>query len=175
MPSVTFTPLTVDDAPALSEIALRAYRDHYLDYWDDRGEWYMQHSFAPDQLARELADPNARYFLVHLDAVPVGFVKVNLDKGLDHFPAADSIELERIYLTEAATGHGVGKAAMQLVEQIARERGKKTLWLKAMDTSTALGFYKRMGFRHHGTHRLSFPQMKEERRGMVILQITVSR
>lgn len=179
MPTVSFHPLAVADAPALSNIALRAYRDHYLDYWYDRGEWYMQHSFAPDQLALELASSNARYFRIDLNGEPVGFLKINLDKALPNSSTApeqavrEGIELERIYLTKNATGHGVGQAAMQLVEQIARERGKKTLWLKAMDSSPAIGFYARMGFRHHATHRLSFPQMKEELRGMVVLVKTV--
>lgn len=175
MPSITFTPLSVADAPALSELAIRAYRDHYLDLWHDRGEWYMQHSFAPQQLATELADPNARYFRVNLNNEPVGFLKVNLDNPLPGSPSPDQsagtdIELERIYLVDAATGQGVGQAAMDFVERMARERGKQTLWLKSMDSSLALGFYKRLGFQQQGTHRLTFPQMKEECRGMVILR-----
>ena len=171
---VTFTPQTTANAPALSEITLCAYRDHYLHLWHDAGEWYMNHSFAVDQLTTELADPNARYFMVNLNGEPVGFLKLNLDKVL---PDTDSIthseandmELERIYLVKEATGHGVGQAAMRFVEDMARERGKKTLWLKSMDTGPALGFYERMGFKHHGTQRLNFPQMKEEFRGMIVL------
>jgi len=182
MTSIDFTPLTVADAPALSEVALRAYRDHYLDYWYDRGEWYMQHSFAIDQLATELADQNARYFMVNLDSKPVGFLKVNLDKplpcsdlsgngkGSPTVSQTDGFELERIYLVKTVTGHGVGQVAMNFVETMARKRGKQTLWLKAMDSSPALGFYKRLGFQQHGTHRLHFPQMKEDLRGMVILR-----
>ncbi len=175
MSLITFEPLTVADAPALSEVALRAYRDHYLDYWYDRGEWYMQHSFAPSQLAAELADPNARYFMVNLNSEPVGFLKVNLDKPLPGSPSigqsvVTDIELERIYLVDAATGQGVGQAAMDFVERMARERGKQMLWLKAMDSSPAIGFYRRVGFQQHGTQRLTFPQMKEALRGMVVLR-----
>ncbi len=177
---LTFTELRVADAPALSDIALRAYRDHYLDYWYDRGEWYMQHSFAPTQLATELADPNVRYFTVRFHNEPVGFLKVNTHKAVPNstlptHSEQNSLELERIYLVKAATGHGVGQAAMQFVETMARVQGKQTLWLKSMDSSLALGFYKRMGFQEHGTHRLTFPQMKEELRGMVILSKEVSR
>lgn len=180
MPPITFIALSIADAPALSEIALRAYRDHYLDYWYDRGEWYMQHSFAPTQLASELVDPNARYFIVQLRNESVGFLKVNTHKAVPNstLPAQSeqsSLELERIYLVKAATGHGVGQAAMQFVEEMAREQGKQTLWLKSMDSSSALGFYKRMGFQEHGTHRLTFPQMKEELRGMVILSKEVNK
>jgi diamine N-acetyltransferase len=175
MTLINFTLLTVANASALSELAIRAYRDHYLDLWHDEGAWYIQHSFAPYQLATELADPNARYFRIDLERKPVGFLKVNLDNPLPGSPlpnesAVTDMELERIYLVDAATGQGVGQAAMNFVEMMARERGKQTLWLKSMDNSLALGFYKRLGFQQHGTHRLNFSQMKAERRGMVILK-----
>lgn len=168
--SVRFTQLGPADARVLSTVALESYRQHYLDYWYDRGEWYMQHSFAPERLAVELADPNARYFMVWRHNERAGFLKINLDKPLPDQPANKGLELERIYLLKAATGHGVGQAAVEYVEKLARGAGRQTLWLKAMDTSEALSFYERMGFRHYGTLRLDFPQMKEELRGMVILQ-----
>jgi diamine N-acetyltransferase len=175
MPAVTFISLTPADAVSLSDIALRAYRDHYLDYWYDRGEWYMQRSFAPEVLAAELADPTAQFYSINLHNEPVGFLKINPDKTVpveqqSSTPNTDSLELERIYLVKNATGHGVGRAAMQFVDQVASERSKQTVWLKAMDTSEALGFYTRLGFQRIGTLRLDYSQMREERRGMVILK-----
>jgi diamine N-acetyltransferase len=175
MPTVHFIPLQVADAEALSAVALCAYRDHYLDYWYDQGEWYMQHSFSVSQLSMELADSNARCFMIEWANKSVGFLKINLDKPLSGNTPADEptstdMELERIYLTKDTTGHGVGQAAMLFVEKLAQERSKKTLWLKAMDSSAAVGFYERMGFAVYGTHQLSFPQMKESLRGMVIMR-----
>lgn len=130
----------------------------------------MQHSFAPAQLATELADPSARYFMVWLHDDPAGFLKVNLEKPLPDQPGNNGLELERIYLLKETTGHGVGRAAIDYVEGLARSLGKQTLWLKAMDSSPAVSFYKHMGFQEHSTLRLTFLQMKEELRGMVILQ-----
>ncbi|WP_019987272.1 GNAT family N-acetyltransferase [Rudanella lutea] len=170
MPAVQITPLTTTDAPALSEIALRAYRDHYLDYWYDRGEWYMKRSFDPAVLSAELADPTALFFLVSLDSEPVGFLKINPDHPLPGTTDPRSFELERIYLIGRVTGRGVGRAALTFTENLGRERGKTVLWLKAMDTSDALQFYNRVGFETCGTLQLEFPQMKVERRGMVILK-----
>lgn len=80
--SVSFTRLGPADAQLLSDVALRSYQQHYLDYWHDRGAWYMQHSFAPKRLVAELADPNARCFMVLLDDEPAGFLKINIDKPL---------------------------------------------------------------------------------------------
>jgi GNAT superfamily N-acetyltransferase len=168
--SVHFNRLTSADAEALSNIAKRSYSQHYLDYWYDRGEWYIEHSFAVKQLAKELDDPNTRYFMVLVSAKPVGFLKINVDKPLLGQSNNNGLELERIYLLKEASGQGVGRAAVEYVEDIARQLGKQTLWLKSMDTSQAVGFYKRMGFQEYSKLRLNFPQMKEELRGMVILQ-----
>ncbi|GAB3501295.1 spermidine/spermine N(1)-acetyltransferase [Spirosoma knui] len=168
--SVRFSLLTAADAQALSEIAKQSYSQHYLDCWYDRGEWYLERSFAVQQLTNELNDPNARYFMVLLAEKPVGFIKINIDKPLPNQPNNNGLELERIYLLDEATGHGVGRAAVHYVEDITRQRGKQTLWLKAMDTSPAVGFYRHMGFQDHSRLRLNFPQMKEEVRGMIVLQ-----
>lgn len=168
--SICFTPLTAADATALSDIAIRSYKQHYLDYWYDRGEWYLERSFSVPQLAKELDDPHARWFMVLLADEPVGFLKINVDNPLPDQPDNNGLELERIYLLKEVSGQGVGRAAVEYVENLTRHLGKRTLWLKAMDTSPSVGFYERMGFELHSKLRLTFPQMKEELRGMVILQ-----
>jgi hypothetical protein len=45
----------------LSDVAVRAYSDHYLHLWYDKGEWYIDKSFSVKNLLRELEDENARF------------------------------------------------------------------------------------------------------------------
>ncbi len=60
---------------------------------------------------------------------------------------------------------------MGLTIKIAKENNKELVWLKAMDTSEAsIAFYKKMGFTITGTYTLPHQLMKEELRGMVIMQ-----
>lgn len=170
-PSVRFQHLSPTDAPGLSEVARRAYADHYLDLWYDAGAWYMNRSFAPDVLRRELEDTNARFYLLLAGDEPIGFLKLNLDRPSPCNPSLKALELERIYLVKQATGQGVGKTAMQFVDEQARQLGRQLIWLKAMDSShDALTFYEKMGFERCGTDRLNFAVMKEAYWGMVILQ-----
>ncbi len=44
------------------------------------------------------------------------------------------------------------------------------VWLKTMDTSSAVGFYEKLGFRTCGHTRLAFPLSKPEFRNMLIMQ-----
>lgn len=174
--SLHIRPLTVADAPLLARVSLQAYRDHYLHLWHDRGAWYTQKCFTVEQLATELADASSRFFLIYAAEKPVGFLKLNLSEPAQshvkagYVPPADALELERIYFVRAATGQGIGSAVLRFVDDFARQNGKRTVWLKAMDSSTdALQFYRKNGYRPVGTHRLDFSQMKEEYWGMVIL------
>jgi GNAT superfamily N-acetyltransferase len=168
---INFQLLSASDADELADVALRAYTDHYLHLWHDGGAWYINRSFTPEVLRRELADANARFYIVQQHGQPVGFLKLNLHQPSPCHETANALELERIYLVKAVTGKGVCKASMQFVIDQARQLNKELIWLKAMDSShDALAFYRAMGFEPCGTDRLSFDVMKEALRGMVVLQ-----
>lgn len=160
----------MQDADTLSRIATQAYSDHYLYFWYDGGQWYLQTYFTAAQFEEELYDANALFFLIYYKKEAVGFLKLNIDK-----PSPDgnvnALELERIYLTKKASGKGLGTHLLHFIFDIANEKNKEVVWLKVMDSSTGpIRFYEKMGFRICGTHLLHFPQMKEELRGMYIMQ-----
>jgi GNAT superfamily N-acetyltransferase len=168
---ITIQPITIADAALLSNTAVKAYCDHYLHLWYDGGEWYLNRCFTEEVLGNEVADPNNRFFLAYLNNEPVGFLKLKIDSLLDSEPEKNAIELERIYLTKAASGKGIGKQLVELSFSVAKEHNKKLIWLKAMDTSNGpIAFYQQMGFELCGTYYLDFEQMKEELRGMVIMK-----
>ncbi len=94
-----------------------------------------------------MADPATYYrasggeaFLALLDGNVVGGVAV---KGL----GASGFEFCKLVVTDAARGHGVGKALVQTCLNYAASAGGPLLYLqsfKALDV--ALGIYRRMGF-----------------------------
>jgi GNAT superfamily N-acetyltransferase len=155
----------------LSKIAVRAYSDHYLHLWFDKGEWYINKSFSIKNLLRELEDENARFYIIYCDDEPIGFLKLNIDAPLEGEEHTNALELERIYIIQTEIGKGIGKKILDFVIQIANEQDKKLIWLKVMDSSAdAIKFYKQNGFVIYGTDHLDFPEMKEEYRGMYIMQ-----
>ncbi len=163
--------LNLTDAFALHDISLRSYSDHYLHLWYDKAAWYTEKCFSISNLAAELADKNALFWIIYLNEKPVGFLKVNVDAPLDGFSAQEAMELERIYLLKEVTTKGIGSYLVDFVVQLARQHNKKLLWLKVMDSSEGpIRFYKKHGFNICGAHHLDFGQMKEEFRGMYIMQ-----
>lgn len=160
-------PIKAGDAAELAEVAIAAYKDHYLHLWHDGGEWYLKRSFSVKQLKTELAGEANRFYIARWNGENVGFMKTRTDRSLPMFEAGYALEVERIYLTAAAQGKGIGRALIKLAVSDAREMGRNIVWLKAMDTSEdALAFYERMGFAKCGGERLDFEMLKDELRGM---------
>lgn len=166
---------SVRDAQAISDIAVNSYKDFYLHLWYDGGAWYINHSFNKTVIEEELMHPNHIFFLINEDNGTIGFLKLNIDRPLKNFEGRDAIELGRIYLTKSSIGKGIGRSVMKFCFDYARQLNKELIWLKAMDTSDAVGFYEALGFKHYGRLRLEFPQMKEEFRGMVVMMKELSR
>lgn len=166
--------LSVDDAVELQPVALKAYKDHYLHLWYDKGKWYIEKSFSLTALQSELRQINSLFYLVYYNQQPVGFLKLNIDAPLiinEITLEENALELQRIYLVQEVTGKGIGKVLISFIENVALANHKKCVWLKVMDSSSAaISFYKKTGFEICGIYILPFTQMKEEYRGMFIMR-----
>jgi len=162
-PDISMWKLTADDAVALSAIAINAYCDHYRHSWYEGVEWYIEKSFSVSNLEKELADTNAVFYMVFSEDRAVGFIKINIDAAFEDFSEKDAMDLEWMFLTSEASGKGIGSYLLQRILGFAKQRNKKLVWLKMMDSSSsAINFYKRNGFEICGTTRPNFVQMKEE-------------
>lgn len=171
MKEISIKKLNVEDALLLSEVAKKAYADHYLHLWHDGGRWYMETCFSVKKLTAELNNLNAVFYLAFYNNAPAGFLKLNIDAPLESWKEKNALELERIYLTKDSEGKGIGRKLVELAAEVAKENNKDFVWLKAMDTSAGpIEFYKKMNFEICGTYRLPHTMMKAELRGMVIMK-----
>jgi GNAT superfamily N-acetyltransferase len=170
--NMKIVPIDISHANELSALAKAIYVEYYLHLWNPGGaDWYMhEHAYPPGKLKAELADINNHHFIVYDEENPMGYVKLRRNAILEGFEKYNALEIERIYLHRSIAGKGFGKQLMLLSEEIAREHKKEMIFLKAMDTSLdAISFYQKMGYAKCGTYVLPFPQLKEELRGMIIL------
>ncbi|MDB5209224.1 MAG: family N-acetyltransferase [Sediminibacterium sp.] len=171
--TLTILPIDISHADELCALAKSIYVEYYLHLWHPGGaDWYMnEYAYHPEKLRSELADDNNLHYIVYENEEPMGYLKLRVNATSPGFEKYNYLEIERIYLHKAIAGKGIGKQLMLLSEEIAHEHKKEMIFLKAMDTSMdAINFYQKMGYTKCGTLVLPFPQMKEEFRGMVILQ-----
>ena len=166
---MTWRAIKPDEWATLQEIALATYRDHYTYLWADRGAHYMTTVYGKETLQTDLTNPDLEhYFLVDAETI-VGFLKLNCNAVLESAPADDAMELERVYLRRQTIGRGFGSRVLTLVEQKARSLCKKVVWLKVMDSSPAVRFYKKNGYRETGETSLELPGLHSHLRRQLIL------
>jgi diamine N-acetyltransferase len=167
---MTIKPCTPEDIPVLLKVSIQSYKEHYLHLWYDNGKKYIADNFNTGNFQSQLADKNVALFLIYDDQNMVaGFLKLNIDKGWENYDATSSLELERIYLINSVSGKGLGTKVLDFVTGFSKEKNKKYIWLKSMDTSSAVKAYERWGFKIISPWTLTFPEMKPEFRGMHVM------
>ena len=91
-------------------------------------------------LLMRFAPPTADCLLARLDGVPVGMVMTK-----PHSPG--TCEMNRMFVTDAARGQGVGKALVAEIMATAKDLGYTRMVLSAAPLHTAaLGLYRKVGF-----------------------------
>lgn len=141
MGDVTIRPITAGDDEQMGTIARENLRAAGLDI---PGTAY----FDPEimRLSRFYdADPARRSYYVSVDACG----NVLGGAGLAEFePLENTAELQKLYLADAAKGHGLGTRLVGLIESRARELGYKRLYLEThSNLKVAIHLYEKLGYR----------------------------
>ena len=170
---MTIKPCTKEDIQDLIQVSTQSYQEHYTYLWEDAGANYMEHNFTAEKFEEEISNSNAVFFLIRDGQKYVGFIKLNIDSGVYNFPARTTLELERIYFIKEAAGKGLGKEAIEFVSNYAKQMHKSHIWLKAMESGTAVEFYKKRGFRVIGEIELDYINIKSEFKKMFVMALEV--
>lgn len=150
------------------------YPQAFAYLWPDEGAWYVNHVHRQEALLADLATPDAPYYHVYFRDQLIGILRLKRHVGCPDFPGRPALKLERMYLDDAARGHGIGKALVAFARREARRLHKTILWLERMDSNDAtISFYRSAGFTDGGSFTLDMPLMYEQRRGMVRMWLEV--
>jgi len=147
---------TPDDAALLAALAEATFRDTFADdNAPDDMEAYVREAFALDRVRADLSDDAHTTLLAFVDgtASPVGYATMRDVPPHPRVAGPAPVELQRLYVTRPAIGHGVGAALMQASLDAAQEAGFATLWLGVWERNArAIAFYERWGFEAVGEH-----------------------
>jgi ribosomal protein S18 acetylase RimI-like enzyme len=104
-------------------------------------------------------EPGSIFLILETQGTPIGFVRLqdggtdSCLKGSTEWNSLHAMELSRIYLLPAWTGHRLGDVLMQACIDYARSRGVEVLWLGVWEHNPhAIAFYQRWGFMKIGSH-----------------------
>jgi len=105
----------------------------------------MLDRFQSESAIAEQMDEGQEYYLILNDDAPAGYLAVLPEMQ------ARSMFLSKIYVRKELRGLGLGRAAVEFVEGLCRERGLDTLWLTVnRNNASSVAWYERIGFRNTG-------------------------
>jgi len=135
---------SVDDADALSALAIRTYVAAF------------GHSFAPDELTHYLDRKLSavrwveylardRVLLARIAGRPVGYIQFGPEE------AREGVDIRRLYIDAAHQGQGIGTSLLEAVLGSPEVAAAPAVYIDTWDENTgARRLYDRFGFRHEG-------------------------
>ena len=135
--NVSLQPVTSQDEEVLIALA-RAFHSEDGHALEDGGERAVR--------AVCRGDPMALAWFLCADGVRVGYAVLTFGFSIEH-GGRDGF-IDDLYVLPAARGRGIGTAAMDLLEQAARDRGVQGLHLEVeRGNAKAQALYRRRGYR----------------------------
>ncbi|MBD0255253.1 MAG: GNAT family N-acetyltransferase [Cytophagales bacterium] len=130
------------DLPTIRRIALRTWPVTFrsilspaqIDYMLD---WLYTEASLHGQLHRQ----GHTFLLARAGGEPLGFASCE-----PNYQGTDKTKLHKLYVLPEAHGHGVGRALVDAVTEIAQGHGNAALRLNVNRQNVAIRFYRRLGF-----------------------------
>lgn len=114
---------------------------------------YLDENFTGEAFREEFDHPDSEFFIALLKDEIIGYFKVNFGAAQTEPDHPNSCEVERIYVSTAYQGKGIGRLLFDAVVKYARTRKSNYLWLGVWEHNTeAIAFYKKMGMWKFGEH-----------------------
>lgn len=114
---------------------------------------YLQKSFSTAQLISELSDPNSEFYIAKLNALVIGYLKVNSGEAQTEIKDQKSLEIERIYVLSKFHGKKFGQLLYEKALAISKQKKVSYVWLGVWEKNQkAILFYQKNGFAIFDTH-----------------------
>ena len=139
---IQFVPVTTaQQLDAVAGLARDIWYEYYVPLIGQRQVDYMVSTFQSSEAMAQQMREGYEYFTTERDGRVIGYCAVQPK------PAEGSLFLSKLYLLRDARGAGTGRVCMEFIEQLARRRGLKLLWLTVNKGNPAVKAYERLGFR----------------------------
>ena len=151
---ILFRKCTVEDLSDLCTFSRAVFYETFRDSCSPEDmESFLDHAYSTEKLRGELLNPDSSFFLLYQEGVFAGYIKLNESPAQTDIHDPDALELERIYVSRSFQGTGLGSCLMERAVEIAKQRGRKYLWLGVWEKNEkAISFYRKHGFHRIGTH-----------------------
>jgi len=147
------------DVQLLSDLSAITFSDTFSGTCTDEDmKQFIEASFNPPQIYKELADIEDFYFIAFVNDKAAGYIRLKVDQSeVIEIKKHRGIELKRIYVLKEFQSQKIGAKLMKFALDFAAEKKYEVLWLGVWEhNEKAKAFYKKFGFVDTGA-RHPFP------------------
>lgn len=124
----------------VAKLARQIWPEHYLSIIGQAQVDYMLVRFQSEQAIAAQIAMGDEYFLLRHGDEWLGYAAVRNE------PDAGRLFVSKLYLLKEARGQGIGRASLEYLARLARQRGLHKLWLTVNKYNPAVLAYLRIGF-----------------------------
>lgn len=168
--AVSLTSVNAELVETYCRIGIAAYLDHYTQLWKTGDPSpYFDSYYKPEQVLKDIENPNLVHNLIAIQKNPVGILKLDLNRQHNTFYPGNTLFLEKIYIQKAYTGAGLGKALIDQCCEWGQKLNRKGLWLETMFKGPARNFYLKYGFRYLGNTSVPYSEVLPDEKAMWVV------
>jgi len=137
------------DAAVLADLGASTFLEAFGQANEPRNiERYIADTFSETRTRAALADECCHYWIASdPSGDPIGYTKLRTGSRPECLQGTEPVEIQRIYVTRAAIGTGLGAALMRTALAWASRSGHDSIWLGVWEENThAIEFYERWEF-----------------------------
>ena len=152
--NLLFRQCTLEDAEMLRDFSYKTYFETFahMNTPEDM-QAYLDKAFEMEKIRTELSNVNSSFYFLYADEKLAGYLKLNEGPAQTDIHDNESLEIERIYVSQDFQGKGLGSYLMEQAIRIANLQNKLYVWLGVWEKNeNALRFYKKNGFYEIDTH-----------------------
>ena len=139
---IEFKKATEQHIPLLRKLAEQSWNSAYSKILSkDQIEYMLQQMYSVAEISSHLQNFNYQYYLILNDTLPAGFL------GFEHHYEENTTKLHRVYLLEEYKGKGVGKLALQFLNEKVKETENSRIILNVNKDNPAKKIYESQGFK----------------------------
>jgi GNAT superfamily N-acetyltransferase len=142
---IILRPATSHDAPQIAQLGSAVFSTAfgYSLPASDLSD-YLSSAYSPSSISNDIANPNSTVIVacpkVNEELV-VGFSQLTEGTHEPCVKGEKPVELQRLYVSTEWAGKGIGKLLIERIVELAKERGKKTIWLGVVSLPISRRFF----------------------------------
>ncbi len=145
---ITLTKASPEDLTTIQTLGKKTFYETFAPYNTEESiQEYLEKSFTPEKMEKELNNPDSQFFIAWENDLPVGYLKVNTGSAQTELQGDEALEIERIYVKAEYHGKKVGQLLYEKALNVAKELYKSWIWLGVWEENKkAIRFYEKNGF-----------------------------